>query len=151
MNILCFGDSNTYGYLPDGSGRFDADTRWTGILQKKLGHKHPVIAEGLCGRTTVFQDELREGRRGLDTIGITVEMHNPIDLLVIMLGTNDCKSRYGASAGTIARGLDQVIEKAKKNASQPFRLLLISPIHLGHGVGESGFDPEFNTSSEIVS
>ena len=151
MNILCFGDSNTYGYKPDRSGRFDADTRWTGILQKKLGHEHPIIAEGLCGRTTVFQDELREGRRGLDTIGITVEMHNPVDLLVIMLGTNDCKSRYGASAGTIARGLDQVIETAKKNASQPFRLLLISPIHLGHGVGESGFDPEFNTSSEIVS
>ena len=151
MNILCFGDSNTYGYKPAGSGRFDADTRWTGILQKKLSYKHPVIAEGLCGRTTVFQDELREGRRGLDTIGITIEMHNPVDLLVIMLGTNDCKSRYGASAGTIARGLDQVIEKAKKNASQPFRLLLISPIHLGHGVGESGFDPEFNTSSEIVS
>ena len=151
MNILCFGDSNTYGYKPDGSGRFDADTRWTGILQKKLGHKHPVIGEGLCGRTTVFQDELREGRRGLDTIGITIEMHNPVDLLVIMLGTNDCKSRYSASAGTIARGLDQFIEKAKKNASQPFRLLLISPIHLGHGVGESGFDPEFNTSSEIVS
>ena len=54
MNILCFGDSNTYGYRPDGSGRFDADTRWTGLLQKKLGTNDRIIEEGLCGRTTVF-------------------------------------------------------------------------------------------------
>ena len=91
MNILCFGDSNTYGYKPDGTGRFDTDTRWTSLLQKKLGADHRVIEEGLCGRTTVFQDDLREGRRGLDLIGVTMEMHNPIDLLIVMLGTNDCK------------------------------------------------------------
>ena len=77
MNILCFGDSNTYGYKPDGTGRFDTDTRWTSLLQKKLGADHRVIEEGLCGRTTVFQDDLREGRRGLDLIGVTMEMHNP--------------------------------------------------------------------------
>ena len=81
MNILCFGDSNTYGYRPDGSGRFDADTRWTGLLQKKLGTNDRIIEEGLCGRTTVFSDELREGRRGLDTIGILLESHAPVDLL----------------------------------------------------------------------
>ena len=110
MNILCFGDSNTYGYKPDGTGRFDTDTRWTSLLQKKLGADHRVIEEGLCGRTTVFQDDLREGRRGLDLIGVTMEMHNPIDLLIVMLGTNDCKARYNASAGTIAKGLAQVIQ-----------------------------------------
>ncbi len=110
MNILCFGDSNTYGYCPDGSGRFDADTRWTGLLQKKLGTNDRIIEEGLCGRTTVFSDELREGRRGLDTIGILLESHAPVDLLILMLGTNDCKTRYNASAGTIAKGLEQVIK-----------------------------------------
>ena len=103
MNILCFGDSNTYGYRPDGSGRFDADTRWTGLLQKKLGTNDRIIEEGLCGRTTVFSDELREGRRGLDTIGILLESHAPVDLLILMLGTNDCKTRYNASAGTIVK------------------------------------------------
>lgn len=151
MNILCFGDSNTYGYKPDGTGRFDTDTRWTSLLQKKLGADHRVIEEGLCGRTTVFQDDLREGRRGLDLIGVTMEMHNPIDLLIVMLGTNDCKTRYNASAGTIAKGLAQVIQKARKNASQPFDLLVISPIHLGEGVGDPGFDPEFNEKSVEVS
>ena len=96
MNILCFGDSNTYGYKPDGTGRFDTNTRWTSLLQKKLGADHRVIEEGLCGRTTVFQDDLREGRRGLDLIGVTMEMHTPIDLLIVMLGTNDCQ-RIGSS------------------------------------------------------
>ena len=151
MNILCFGDSNTYGYKPDGTGRFDTDTRWTSLLQKKLGADHRVIEEGLCGRTTVFQDDLREGRRGLDLIGVTMEMHTPIDLLIVMLGTNDCKTRYNASAGTIAKGLAQVIQKARKNASQPFDLLVISPIHLDEGVGDPGFDPEFDEKSESVS
>ena len=132
MNILCFGDSNTYGYRPDGSGRFDADTRWTGLLQKKLGTNDRIIEEGLCGRTTVFSDELREGRRGLDTIGILLESHAPVDLLILMLGTNDCKTRYNASAGTI-------------------RLFVISPILLAPGVGDPGFDPEFNKGSELVS
>lgn len=151
MNILCFGDSNTYGYKPDGTGRFDENTRWTQILQKKLGSGYRIIEEGLCGRTTVFQDELREGRRGLDLIGVTVEMQTPLDLMILMLGTNDCKTRYGASAAVIARGLDQVIRKARKSSSRPFDILVVSPIHLGKGVGEPDFDPEFNESSEIVS
>ena len=68
-----------------------------------------------------------------------------------MLGTNDCKTRYGASASVIARGLDQVIRKARLNASQHFDLLVVSPIHLGHGVGEADFDPEFDERSEVVS
>ena len=84
-------------------------------------------------------------------IGVTVEMHNPLDLVIIMLGTNDCKTRYGASASVIAKGLDQVIRKARLNASQHFDLLIISPIHLGHGVGEPDFDPEFDEKSEAVS
>lgn len=151
MNILCFGDSNTYGYRPDGSGRFDADTRWTGLLQKKLGTNDRIIEEGLCGRTTVFSDELREGRRGLDTIGILLESHAPVNLLILMLGTNDCKTRYNASAGTIAKGLEQVITKAQKSSSHPFRLFVISPILLAPGVGDPGFDPEFNKGSELVS
>ena len=151
MNILCFGDSNTYGYKPDGTGRFDENTRWTQILQKKLGSGYRIIEEGLCGRTTVFQDELREGRRGLDLIGVTVEMQNPLDLMILMLGTNDCKTRYGASAAVIARGLEQVICKARKSSSRPFDILVVSPIHLGKGIGEPDFDPEFNESSEVVS
>ena len=150
MNILCFGDSNTYGYCPDGSGRFDADTRWTGLLQKKLGTNDRIIEEGLCGRTTVFSDELREGRRGLDTIGILLESHAPVDLLILMLGTNDCKTVYGATAGIIGKGVETLLEQVK-NYSPDSDILLISPIYLGENVYKEGFDVEFSKESIQVS
>ena len=73
------------------------------------------------------------------------------DIVVIMLGTNDCKTRYKASASVIAKGLDQVIRKARQNASRHFDLLVISPIHLGVGVGDADFDPEFDADSVAVS
>lgn len=146
--ILCFGDSNTYGYKPDGTGRFDENIRWTAGVQRMLGADYQIIEEGLCGRTTIFEDELRPNRRGVDMIGAIVESHNPIDILVVMLGTNDCKARYKATAEIIARGMEQVIERAGLKASQDMKVLVISPILLGQGVGEKGYDPEFDSGSE---
>lgn len=63
--ILCFGDSNTYGLIPGTKNRYGRDTRWTGLIEQQLyGKGCRIIEEGLCGRTTVFEDELREGRKG---------------------------------------------------------------------------------------
>lgn len=149
--ILCFGDSNTYGYKPDGSGRFDENIRWTSRVQRRLGDKYQIIEEGLCGRTTIFEDALRNGRRGVDMVGTLVESHNPIDVFVVMLGTNDCKTRYKATAGIIAKGVEQVVEQARLKASKEMKVLVISPILLGHGVGENGYDVEFDRSSELES
>lgn len=149
--ILCFGDSNTYGYKPDKSGRFDETVRWTGKISQRLGDDYRVIEEGLCGRTTIFEDELRTGRRGIDLVGTLVETHNPIDIFVVMLGTNDCKTRYKASAGIIAKGLERLIEEAEIKSSNKMKILVISPILLGKGVGEEGYDTEFDEHSELVS
>lgn len=151
VNILSFGDSNTYGLIPGGAGRYGKHVRWTGRLQDELGEGYHVIEEGLCGRTTVFEDEFRPGRRGADLVGIAMETHNPVDILIIMLGTNDCKTRYKASAGIIAKGAEKVIKRAKQYGTDDLQILLISPIHLGRGVGEEGFDPEFDEQSERVS
>ena len=114
MRILCFGDSNTYGYIPDGSGRYSEDIRWTGLLQKKLASEATVIEEGLCGRTTVFQDELRAGRRGSELLPVLLESHYPLNLVTVMLGTNDCKTVYGASAEVIGKGVEQLINQIKQ-------------------------------------
>lgn len=149
--ILCFGDSNTYGYIPDGSGRFDVHTRWTGRLQKILGNEYHIIEEGFCGRTTVFQDELQPERHGIDAISIILESHVSLDYVVIMLGTNDCKTIYGASAGMIAKGMEKIIEKVEQYTRPKTGILMISPIHLGKGIGEDGYDKEFDTKSELVS
>lgn len=150
VRILCFGDSNTFGYKPDRSGRFDENTRWTGRIQNKLGDNYRIIEEGLCGRTTVFEDEIKANRRGIELIAPLVESHNPLDVLIVMLGTNDCKIRYGATASVIVKGMEQVIELAKSKASDNMKVLIVSPILLGEGVGEEGYDPKFDKRSEEV-
>lgn len=148
--ILCFGDSNTYGYIPKGNGRYSEEIRWTGLLQKKLASKAVIIEEGLCGRTTVFQDELRVGRRGIESLPVLLESHAPLDFVIVMLGTNDCKTVYGASAEVIGKGIEQIITQIKLLLPQT-KILLISPIWLGEKVWQSEYDPEFNSESVKVS
>ena len=109
-HIVCFGDSNTHGYCADpgdtvtGGGRFDETERWTCLLQQKLGDEYLILEEGLSGRTTVFPDALHESMDGLGVIYSTLMSHEPVDLLVIMLGTNDTKERFGVNAACIAAG-----------------------------------------------
>lgn len=144
--ILCFGDSNTYGLIPGSTERYDYNTRWTGIVENKLLHKgYRVIEEGLCGRTTIFDDPLRTGRRGTQLLPIVLETHRPVDIVVLMLGTNDCKSLYDASAEVIGLGIKKLIGQIK-DAVPKAKILLISPIHLGDDVW-NGYDPEFNEDS----
>lgn len=111
-HIVCFGDSNTHGYRASDDGRFDETQRWTQLLQKKLGADYLIIEEGLSGRTTSFRDPLFEGLSGLDYLYPCLMSHEPVDLLVIMLGTNDTKERFAASAECIALGLKRLIAKA---------------------------------------
>ena len=108
--ILCFGDSNTYGYIPGGKGRYGWNVRWTSILADRLyAEEIRVTEEGLCGRTTVFEDELREDRKGSDLLPALLESHKPLDTVILMLGTNDCKSYYHASAEVIGLGVEKLI------------------------------------------
>lgn len=111
-HIVCFGDSNTHGYCAENNGRFDETQRWTCLLQKGLGDDYLVLEEGLSGRTTCFTDPIHEGLNGLDYIYPCLMSHEPVDLLIIMLGTNDTKERFGSSAACIALGLKRLIAKA---------------------------------------
>ena len=142
-HIVCFGDSNTHGYCADpsdcadGGDRFNEDERWTCLLQRKLGDDWLVIEEGLSGRTTVFPDALHESMSGLDSIYSCLMSHEPVDLLVIMLGTNDTKERLCANAAVIGIGLERLIMKAKtvpawRNGTP--RTLVITPPHIGEGL-----------------
>ena len=149
--ILCFGDSNTWGLVAGTDNRYDWGTRWTGRLQDALsGDGFQVVEEGLCGRTTVFDDVSRPGRSGADLLPVLLEAHAPLDLVILMLGTNDCKTVYGASAEVIGRGVRKLIRQIRTHAENS-RILLISPIHLGERVWESGYDPEFSPASVEVS
>ena len=92
--ILCFGDSNTWGYDPATGERFDEQTRWTGVLQAALGGDYTVIEEGLNGRTTVWDDPIEGHKNGHEYLVPCLETHRPLDLVVLMLGTNDLKRRF---------------------------------------------------------
>lgn len=112
-HIVCYGDSNTHGYCAETGGRFNEEERWTCLLQTYLGDKFLVLEEGLSGRTTCFDDPIHEGLSGLDHIYPCLMSHEPVDLLIIMLGTNDTKERFGVSPACIALGLKRLIAKAQ--------------------------------------
>lgn len=145
--ILCFGDSNTYGLIPGTKDRYPWEVRWTGILAEGIKEKgFQVVEEGLCGRTTVFEDELRDNRRGAAVLPMILESHQPLEKVVLMLGTNDCKTIYQASAEVIGKGVEKLVHQIQA-ADENIEILLVSPILLGEGVGEEGYDPEFNQES----
>lgn len=149
--ILCFGDSNTYGLVPNENRRYEWGVRWTSILDEGIRDKgYRVAEEGLCGRTTIFEDTYRLGRKGTDVLPVLLETHSPIEAVVLMLGTNDCKAAYGASAKDIGKGIEQLLDQIGEKAA-PDKILLISPIALGDRVWQPGFDEEFNENSVTVS
>lgn len=149
--ILCFGDSNTFGYIPITHGRYPWGVRWTSILNEKLGvEKYRVIENGLVGRTTIFDDPLRDGRCGTKALPNILEINSPVDLVIIMLGTNDCKTIYGASAEVIGKGISRLINQVRVY-SETSKILVISPIHFGQYVWQSEYDPEFSADSIVVS
>lgn len=150
-NILCFGDSNTYGLIPDGSGRYDFTVRYPGMLQSILGEDYHVIEEGCPGRTTVFEDSLRPYTKGLDYITACLKSHTPLDYVLVMLGTNDCKSAFSANSRKIAEGISSIVERIQNNIIPAPQILIISPIHLGDDIVKPGYDPEFDEVSVTVS
>jgi len=130
-NILCFGDSNTWGYIPVTKQRFDYQTRWTGVLQNILGHHYRIIEEGLNGRTTVHNEAERPFRSGVDLLPVLMESHTNLDLLIIMLGTNDLKTKFNSSAMDIAQNIKLLCQLAMNcEYNRTVQLLLISPTHV---------------------
>ncbi len=151
INILCYGDSNTYGYDPKTGGRYPKDVRWTGVLQSLLGESFNVIEEGCNGRTTVFIDPEEGWKCGLPYLKPCLNTHKPVDIICMMLGTNDLKTFYGASAADIANGagklVDTVFEFSKKKGLPMPVVILMSPPEIGEDIEDSYFSYEFDRSA----
>ncbi len=148
-NVLAFGDSNTWGLIPGTKDRFPWGIRWTSIIQENLEGVR-VIEEGLCGRTTVFEDELRPLRKAIDVLPMVLETITPIDYAIVMLGTNDCKALFHNNAYTIISGLKLCVSEIGKYLP-PDKILIVSPIYLGEDVWREDKDPEFDKDSVKVS
>lgn len=129
--IICYGDSNTWGADPAGNGRFDARTRWTGVMANLLGDGYRVIEEGLNGRTTIIDDPISPDRNGLTYLRPCIDSHHPFDLITIMLGTNDLKFRHNRTAADIAESVSLLAEIVRESSFGPGesrpKVLIICP------------------------
>ena len=129
--ILCYGDSNTWGYDPASKGRLGIDARWTGVLARELGTAYRVLEEGLNGRTTVWDDPIEGYKNGREQLVPCLESQRPFDLLTLMLGTNDLKMRFSVSAFDIAKSVGKLIEIAQQSNAGPDgqapQVLLLAP------------------------
>ncbi len=134
--ILCFGDSNTYGINPDDGKRFSKHKRWPGVVSAHLGHDFEVLEEGLKGRTTTLDDPI-EGKvkNGRLYLKPCLESHDPIDLVVVLLGTCEMKNRFSLDALDIATGMERLLKTIFHSSSGPDGMapdvLLLSPIPFG--------------------
>lgn len=132
--ILCYGDSNTYGQKPDKTGRYEANVRWTGVLQELLGSSYYIVEEGLGSCTTDLNYDRKPGRNGKTYLAPCLHSHDPIDVITIMLGTNDLKIEYRRSAEDIADALggliDDVHEYGETKTGDKPKIILINPIEI---------------------
>ncbi|MEQ8675327.1 MAG: SGNH/GDSL hydrolase family protein [Aggregatilineales bacterium] len=133
--ILCYGDSNTWGYQALSAHRLPYHQRWTGVLAGHLGDNYLVIEEGLPGRTTVWDDPIDAYHSGKTYLTPCLASHAPLHMVIILLGTNDLKSRFGLGAYDIALGAGMLAQMAQRSETGPNGtppdVLLVSPPPLG--------------------
>lgn len=138
--ILCFGDSNTWGFIPGSDcERYGPETRWPGVIQAALGDSFKVIEEAQNGRMTVWDDpfEPNVSKCGLDHLPVILESQKPIDLVIVMLGTNDLKSHMNNDANSIAHGAITLVDYILTSDAGPAKshpaVLLVCPAEVSDG------------------
>lgn len=153
--IVCFGDSNTYGYNAKDVNRFTEEERWTCLLAKRLGEGFHVAEEGLEGRTACLEDPLFEGLCGFRYLYPCLMTHKPVDLLLIMLGTNDVKQRFSCTPANVAKGMERLVQKAL-DSKIAFRdntpnILLIAPPAIEPGYAGTSVYGEMGEGCDVKS
>ena len=148
MNILCYGDSNTYGLTTDWKGRLPRNVRWPGRLQILLGEAHYVVDDGLIGRTCAIPDKHRYGRSAMDFLPVALEVHAPLDYLVLAFGTNDCKAEKVRTVQEAAQGMEELVLLAQRLAPNT-RILIVAAAPLREQV--LNVDPDFDALSVEIS
>ena len=141
IQILCYGDSNTWGCIgkwvesDTPSDRYDTQTRWPMVAQSDLGEKFHIIEEGLCGRTTIYPHPTEPWKNGEPYLTPCLYTHRPLDLVVIMLGTNDLQLKKDITAEELPRGISRLVDiiqshKKPGRGNVPPKILLIAPVEV---------------------
>ena len=152
--IVCYGDSNTWGFMPKyeepkvtAENRYPWGVRWTSRMQMQLGEGYHVAEAGLNGRTTMFDCRLDEHRNGLSDVDTCMLQQFPVDLVILMLGTNDVKDFFCVTPYMIAHGALRLIERIRSGGYGPGgnspEILLVSPIRLHPDMEKRWLGEEF--------
>lgn len=149
--VLCYGDSNTFGYDPSTGLRYQENVRWTGRLGILLGEEYRIIEEGCNGRTTIYDDPAEGWKNGIDYLRPCLNSHKPVDVVVLMLGSNDLKETFHVKAEQVADGVNELVRvihefTTEKQGFVP-EIILISPPEIGEGIAESPFFGAFKESA----
>lgn len=151
ISVLCYGDSNTYGYDPYTGSRYPYEKRWTTILDEMLGDRYEVISEGLNGRTTAYDRPGAAWKNGIMSFAACLGTHKPVDYLIIMLGTNDCNAGLALSAEQIANGMETLVNAAEKESPglQGYvpEIIVAAPAAIQGNIEMSPFAYELTTES----
>jgi lysophospholipase L1-like esterase len=143
ITVLCYGDSNTYGYVPETGMRYPKNVRYPGRLQMLLGDDYSVIEEGCNGRTTIYDDPVDGWKNGLDYLKPCLNSHKPVDIVILMLGSNDLKATCHLTAEEIAEGAAKLVDVIRSftEEKQGFipKIILVSPPQIGKGIRTSPF------------
>ena len=146
--LICYGDSNTFGYSPIDASRFDEDTRWTSILQKNLGAEYEVLNEGVCDRTGFVKNLKGDLFSSLKYFPKLISKYDNIDVLILWIGTNDLQFQYNISIEMIENGLENLIKIAKIKAK---KIIIIPPVILNEKILKGTFNYQFDETSIIKS
>ena len=152
--ILCFGDSNTWGFTPVTGERMAADVRWPGVMQAELGDGFLVIEEAQNGRTTVWDDPYElVNKNGAKHLPVILESQAPVDLVIVMLGINDLKNHFNQNALSIADSCGVLVDRILASEAGPEnaapKVMLIAPAPVSEG--SCPFGHLFDKAAEVSS
>jgi len=141
--ILCFGDSNVYGYIPGNHGRYDKESRWSGILKSVLKDKFEVIEEG-CNNRTCFSNNPNSELVGIKAVKRC--FNSQIDILILLIGINDLQTSYDNSIKDIERGIGFFVSSLKE-ISKDMKIILLIPPLLNKNINNNFFKNLFDKNS----
>jgi lysophospholipase L1-like esterase len=144
--IICFGDSNTFGFNPVNRERYDITLRWTGVLSGLLQKEFQIIEEGCNNRTAFFDNPDGVLQSGQIYLGKCLEKHSDFDIFILALGTNDLQKIFQINENIVKTGLKNLVLKIKE-VNNKAKIILIPPVILGEDVLQGGFNHQFDKTS----
>lgn len=144
--ILCFGDSNTYGFVPQKCNRYSKNERWSGILADLLGDEYEILEEGMNNRTGFYKNPESVKHCALEYLPIYLQNHRDIDICILAVGTNDAQFFYDYDEKVVREGLLGLINSIRE-ANSKTKIIIVPPVKIKANILDGIFSMYFNLES----